>query len=65
MERVVIITKINNSVRVINVVIQSYPVESSSTIGNTTGHGVGVAFIYRWHRASNICVRNACKNNKS
>lgn len=59
MERVVVVAEIYDGVCIVDVVVQSYPVDGGPPIGNPAGYGVGHAFVYGRHGAGDVCVRNA------
>lgn len=59
-ERVVVVAEVDHRVRVVRVVVQSYPVEGRPAVGHAAGHGVRGAFVNGRHGAGDVRVRNAC-----
>lgn len=65
MKCIVVVSEVDDRVRVPRVVVQSYPVEGRPAVGHAAGYSVRSASVYGWHRAGDIRVRNAWgKKNK-
>lgn len=61
---IVVVAEVDDRVRVVRVMVQSYPVEGRPAVGHAARYGVRSAPVYGRHRAGDIRVRNAWKNDK-
>lgn len=61
---IVVVAEVDDRVRVVRVMVQSYPVEGRPAVGHTARYGVRSTPVYGRHWAGDIRVRNAWENDK-